>query len=126
MSELSTTFYLLRDLRHEQCRAAPDLANWLVRLELEGKADRTLYTYTRVVAVLLRAYPDKAFGEFTADDIERVLSATPKRSRHIMRSIFNKWFEWGELHDRIERSPMGKVAEDQTPAAAQHRRLHDR
>jgi hypothetical protein len=38
---------LIRDLRHMDARAASDLADWLVHLELEGKADRTLYGYTR-------------------------------------------------------------------------------
>lgn len=101
---------LIRDLRHLDARAASDLADWLVHLELEGKADRTLYEYTRKVAGLLRAHPDKRLHEFTAADINALLSRTPKRSRHILRSIINQFFLWAEVQDRIERSPMAKVA----------------
>ncbi|MBA3565229.1 MAG: tyrosine-type recombinase/integrase [Actinobacteria bacterium] len=101
---------LLRDVRHEKARAAGDLAHWLVYLELEGKADRTLYEYVRKVAPLLRAHPEKTLAEFTSDDINAVLSATPKRSRHIVRSIINRFFVWAEQQDRIDKSPMRKVA----------------
>lgn len=109
---------LIRDLRHMDARAAPDLADWLVRLELEGKADRTLYEYVRKLAPLLREFPDKATSDFTAADIELVLARVPKRSRHISRSIINRFFIWAEMHDRTPRSPMGKVA---TISHPQHR-----
>lgn len=106
---------LVKDLRHMSARAASDLSDWLVHLELEGKADRTLYEYVRKVAPLLREFPDKQLHEFTADDINYVLSLTPKRSRHIIRSIINRFFEWAEVQDRIDRSPMGKVARIKHP-----------
>lgn len=106
---------LIRDLRHESARAAGDLAEWLVHLNLEGKAARTLYSYMRYIAFLLRAHPDKELGDFTAADIEAAIVACPKRSRHIVRSVFNKWFEWAEFKDKIERSPMGKVAKIKHP-----------
>lgn len=101
---------LIRDLRHMAARAAPDLADWLVHLELEGKADRTLYEYVRKVAPLLRAFPEKATHEFTPDDVRLILTNTPKRSRAQVRSIINRFFVWAELYDRTPRSPMGKVA----------------
>ena len=100
----------LRDLRHMEARAASDLADWLVHLELEGKADRTLYEYVRKVAPLLREFPDKATSEFTPADVSMILTKTPKRSRAQVRSIINRFFVWAELHDRTARSPMGKVA----------------
>jgi integrase len=101
---------LIRDLRHMEARAASDLADWLVHLELEGKADRTLYEYTRKVAPLLRAHPEKRIDEFTSADINAILSATPKRSRVMVRSIINRFFLWAEVQDRIDRNPMRKVA----------------
>lgn len=55
----------VRDLRHESARAASDLADWLVHLELEGKTAGTLYQYCRQVAPLLREHPEKTLGEFT-------------------------------------------------------------
>ena len=100
---------LLRDLRHMDARAAPDLADWLVHLDLEGKADRTIYAYHRQVAPLLRANPDKQIGEFTHTDINDQLRLIPQRSRHISRSIYNRFFEWAVMDERIDRTPMGRV-----------------
>lgn len=105
----------LRDLRHMQARAASDLADWLVHLELEGKADRTLYAYVRTLAALLREFPDRELSEFTAQDINYVLSVTPKRSRHIVRSIFNQFFLWAEVQGRVDRSPMTRVVRVKHP-----------
>ena len=105
----------LRDLRHMEARAASDLADWLVHLDLEGKADRTLYAYTRQIAPLLRAHPDKTIAEFTHTDVNDRLRLIPERSRHITRSIYNKFFEWAELDERIDRSPMNRVPKMRQP-----------
>jgi integrase len=112
---------LIRDLRHMSARAAPDLADWLVHLELEGKADRTLYEYVRKVAPLLREFPEKATSEFTPADVSLILTRTPKRSREQVRSIINRFFVWAEMHDRTARSPMGKVPKIKHP----ERRIRD-
>jgi integrase len=111
----------MRDVRHQQARAAGHLNDWLTRLELEGKADRTLYTYHREVARLLRAYPEHDLADFTHGDIEAVLLQVGPRSRHITRSIYNQLFEWATVDDRIEKTPMGKVAKIKHP----HRRERD-
>ncbi len=87
-----TVDLLIRDLRHTAARAAPDLADWLVHLELEGKADRTIYAYHRQVAPLLRANPDTPLEGFTHTDINNELRLIPQRSRHITRSIYNQLF----------------------------------
>jgi integrase len=106
---------LIRDLRHTSARAAPDLADWLVYLELEGKANRTLYAYARTLAALLREYPEKTVDQFTSDDVNYVLTLTPKRSRHIVRSITNQFFLWAEVNGRVDRSPMLRVAHVKHP-----------
>lgn len=101
---------LLRDVRHLDARAAGDLEDWLAWLEVAGKRDRTLYAYMRTVAGLLNAYPDKTQADFTAADLTGYLAAKPQRSRHIVRSILNTWFQWAEDQERIPRNPMvGKV-----------------
>lgn len=113
---------LLRDCRHMSARAASDLADWLAYLSVEGKADRTLYSYMREVALLLREHPDTAVEDFTPADITNVLALKPTRSRYITRSIFNSFFQWLEDQDRIERNPMvGKVPRMRQP----HRRPRD-
>lgn len=100
---------LLRDLRHMSARAAPDLADWLVTLELEGKANRSIYQYHRSIAALLRAYPEHTPADFTSGELEAFLSQSSKRSRHITRSIINQWFLFLERKDRVDRNPMVKV-----------------
>ncbi len=100
---------LLRDLRHMEARAAGDLADWLVHLDLEGKAGRTLYGYQRTVAPLLRRHPRKTIAEFTHTDVNDELRLVPARSRHINRSVYNRFFEWAVFDERIDRSPMGRV-----------------
>lgn len=106
---------LLKDVRHESARAAGDLAEWLAFLKVEGKADRTLYEYARKTAPLLRQCPDKAIGEFTAADINLALGRIPDRSRYISRSIYNAFFTWAEDDERIETSPMRRVAKMRQP-----------
>lgn len=109
---------LIRDLRHMSARAAPDLADWLVHLELEGKADRTLYTYHRELARLLRRCPDHHLEDFTPADISSLLTEVPKRSRHISRSIFNQFFEWAVWDGRLISTPMFRVPKVKHPQRA--------
>jgi integrase len=106
---------VLRDVRHLSARATSDLADWLVFLEVQGKADRTKYAYLRVVARLLVANPDVAFDEFTDAHIERFLMTVPRQSRHIARSIINQWFKWGKKKRRLDSNPMDMVADVKPP-----------
>lgn len=106
---------LIRDLRHLSARAAPDLADWLVHLELEGKATGTIYAYHRQITPLLRANPNMALTGFTHTHVNDQLRLIPQRSRHITRSIYNRFFDWAEIDERIERSPMGKVPKMRHP-----------
>ena len=114
-AESSTLDLVLRDLRHMEARAAGDLADWLVHLDLEGKSSRTLYEYSRKVAPLLRANPGKALREMTAADVSNALRLLPERSRYISRSIYNSWFHWAFVDERIERNPVEKVARMRQP-----------
>lgn len=99
----------LRDSRHREAVAARDVSDWLKYLEVATKAARTLDTYERNVAVLLRAFPDKRFDEFTDGDVLHVLALAPPRSRHINRSSLNSLFKWGYLVGRIPGNPVDRV-----------------
>ncbi len=101
----------LRDLSHFEARAASDLADWLVSLEASNKGDRTIYAYRNMIARLLRENMDKAADEFTPSDLEHFIIQTPRKSRHITRSIVNRWFEWMFKQERISKNPMDKVTE---------------
>lgn len=110
-----------RDLRHTSAVAYPDVQAWVDYLDLEGKAARTLHSYERAVAPLLRAHPDKLVGEFVTDDINRVLRLVPPRSRYIPRSIYNTFFDWAMRVERIQKNPMMQVPK----MSAGHRRPKD-
>jgi integrase len=107
--------HLLRDLRHMSARAASDLADWLVHLDLEGKAGRTLYTYHRELARLLRHFPNHTLEDFTHHDINAVLQTVSPRSRHITRSILNQFFEWAVMDERLDITPMMRVPKIRHP-----------
>jgi integrase len=111
----------MRDRRHADALAYREVEAWLVWLDLEGKAARTLYAYERMVAPLLRAHPGKAVSEFTADDVNAELRRIPPRSRYISRSIYNIFFDWLLFDDRITVSPMRKVPK----MTAGHQRRRD-
>lgn len=107
---------ILRDVRHLSARAASDLLDWLAYLKVDGKGDRTLYSYSRELALLLREHPDHALEDFTAADITFVLALKPERSRYITRSIFNSFFQWANDQERIARNPMiGRVPKMRQP-----------
>jgi integrase len=106
---------LIRDLRHMSARAASDLVDWLVHLELENKADSTLYGYSRYIAQLLRMYPEQELAEFTHTDLNEMIRVTPKDSRHIVRTVLNRFFEWARLDDRIEKNPVDRVPKIRHP-----------
>lgn len=106
---------LLRDVRHLDARAASVLAEWLAFLEVEGKADKTLYDYMRETALLLRTWPDLEFHEFTPAHIMECLVTKPRQSRHQTRSIWNGWFKWGKLMGHLRDNPMDRVPHVKQP-----------
>lgn len=101
----------LKDSRHREAAAARDLADWLKWLELGNKAARTLDTYERVVAVLLRDFPRTPFHEFTDGDIMHVLAQFPPRSRATNKAAINMFFKWGYQQRRIPGNPCDLLPE---------------
>lgn len=102
---------VLKDSRHREAVAARDLSDWLVWLEVSNKAARTLDTYERYGAALLRAYPHKRFDEFTDGDLLHVIRLSPARSRHIVKAAWNNWFRWGYKQRRIPGNPVDLLPE---------------
>lgn len=97
---------LLRDSRHKEAAAARELAEWLHVRKLSLTAARTLDTYERVCAALLRSFPHKTFGEFTDGDVAFVLGQYPPKSRATNKAALNSWFKWGVMTSRIPRNPV--------------------
>jgi integrase len=106
---------LIKDSRHRSARAARDVADWLGWLEVDNKAARTIDAYERTVATLLREFPDTPLGEFTSGDILHVLRRFPPKSRHIRRVQLNQFFQWAELTERVDKSPMRQVPKIKPP-----------
>jgi integrase len=96
----------LLDSRHRTAAAARDQADWLQYLKVENKAARTLDTYERYTAAILRAFPAKPFGEITDGDLIHVLAGYPAASRHIVKACWNNWFRWGYKQRRIPGNPV--------------------
>ena len=105
----------MRDRRHEAAAAWPDLADWLVELDLENKRPLTIYQYERHVAPLFNSHPGKTFREFTAQDVKDELHARPARSRHSVRAVFSSLFQWGVRDGRLDRNPMDQVRKIKAP-----------
>jgi integrase/recombinase XerD len=79
----------------------------LAWLELSNTAARTLDTYERQAAVLLRAWPDVPFSEFTDGHLSHTLRTFPPKSRHLVKSAWNNWFRWGyKIARRIPGNPV--------------------
>lgn len=99
----------MRDIRHRNAKAWPDLSDYLDDLAFQGYAARTLDGYERALAPLLRNNPDTLFAEFDKAALMRAIGLTPERSRFITRSIHQGWFDWGVREDRLDRNAMDKV-----------------
>lgn len=96
----------LKDSRHRAALAARDQADWLAWLELGGAASRTLDTYERYTAVLLRTFPAKTFEEFVDGDLMFVIRQSPPASRPMVKAAYNNWFGWGYRSRRIPGNPV--------------------
>ena len=101
----------LKDSRHRNAVAAREQADWLRYLELGNKAARTLDSYERYTAALLRDFPHVAFDEFTDGDLAHTLAKFPARSRHIAKAALNNWFKWGYKSRRIPGNPVDLLPE---------------
>lgn len=96
----------LKDSRHRDAVAARDLSDWIEWLKLGNKAARTLDTYERVCAALLRLFPEKEFKDFTDGDIMHALAKYPTDSRTTNKAALNGWFKWGYKTRRIPGNPV--------------------
>ena len=99
----------MRDLRHREAAAWPDLSDYLDELAFEGYADRTIGNYERQIAWLLVEYPALGFGDFTKTELMRVLGRVPDRSRPGVKSTYKSWFAWGVRDDRIPTNPADRI-----------------
>ena len=97
---------LLRDSRHHKAAAARELAEWLQHLALANTAARTLDTYERICARLLRNFPHKTFAEFNDGDCAYTLASYPPKSRSTNKAALNGWFKWGVRTRRIPSNPV--------------------
>lgn len=100
--------HLKRD-EHHHAASYRELRTWLDGLELAKYSPRTTDSYERVVAVLLRAYPDVDFVDFTDEHVLFTLRQFPEKSRHWYLSVLNVWFRWGMMTRRLTANPCDLV-----------------
>lgn len=103
------------DERHKRARAYPEVASWLKRRELEGKAPRTLDGDERFTAALLRENLELELQEYTPEIIEDFLVRVTPNQRRKYRAHLAQFFDYAEMRDLIERSPMARVAKFKRP-----------
>jgi integrase len=96
----------MRDQRHRDSVAAPDVAAWLTWLELGEAAPATLDAYERTAADLLNGYPTLATGEFTDLELGHLLLQYPVKSRRIRKAHLASFFKWARLTGRIQANPL--------------------
>lgn len=103
-----------KDTTHHASRAWPDVEAWLVDLEVENYAARTVKGYEMAVAPLLRAHPEHTPRDFTTEEIKRQLASVPSPSRHISKSIYNRLFDYWFVEGKIDGNPVGRIRKVRT------------
>jgi integrase len=109
---------LMKDRRHEKSAAWPELEAYLSFRAIDMRP-RSLHSYDRQIAIVLRDWPDTPFDQITTDQLNKSLghlALRNLRSAYITRSIWSGWFKWGESQGRITRNPMHGVARPKQPA----------
>lgn len=97
-------------------RAAGDVADWLLWLELGEAAPATLDAYARTAADLLKGNRHKTLADFTDGDVMRLLVTYPAKSRRIRKAHLSSLFRWGYQQRRIPANPV-----DLLPRIRRHR-----
>lgn len=115
MTQAVVTYDPTLDLRHRRTKAARECADWLAWLELEGKSPRTLDSYERTVAILLRTHPQKRLVEISESDLLHMLKRVPAASRRTRRAHLQSFFGWAYRNRRIEHNPLDRVPRVRRP-----------
>jgi integrase len=105
----------LRDSKFPGARAAREHADWLNWLEVGDRAVKTIKEYSLTGDLLLKAFPLKAFEEFTDGDLLYVLKKVPPGSRHMRTSALRSWFRWGIKTRRITANPCDLLPDIRKP-----------
>jgi integrase/recombinase XerD len=103
---------------------------WLDALAGEGKSDRTIATYRRLLDRLADAYPLVSIKEVTVEMLRRFLTTEAQykdgrgkksnRTRAQEASIVRCFFAWLDDEGVIRRTPAAKIKRPQLPAAEQN------
>jgi integrase len=109
----------LRELRHPGARAAREATAWLLELEFARKSPRTVSEYGRIIDALMGRHPDRAFADFTDDELLAHIISFPEASRPVAKAALNSWFRWGRLRRKLDANPMEFIP----PIKAQEQRL---
>jgi integrase len=103
------TAYALDDLRDERwlaSRSAREVADWIAALKARRLAPRTVRQYSYTAWDLLELLPDKAPGEFTPVDIERLLARYPTAGLGPRRAHLESLFKHLKRRRVIAENPM--------------------
>jgi integrase len=104
--ETVVLFDPLRDGAWRKAQAARECADWSASLTVNGKAPRYVEQSAYTVWDLIEASPEKAVGEFTIGDVERLLARYPQRSIAYRIAHLNSFFRYLKRRRLITENPM--------------------
>jgi integrase len=86
--------------------AKDDLDAFISELvEKQGKSPLTAGNYRETIRRLLVTHPEKAFADFTYNDLEAFVEAVPPLRRGIRATPLRQWFKWGVRTKRVTDDP---------------------
>jgi integrase len=112
--------YLLRYIRnprHREAAAAPQVGAWLNWLEtVKNLRPASVLAYEKRVDPLFKLFPDKPFHDFVEADLFVLLGHVPQGSRHPVRTALISLFRtYGFNRDLIAKDPTRLLGEMKAP-----------
>lgn len=84
----------MRDKSYRHTKLGPVVNEFLNWLEIENKADRTLYQYEHDLSRGCLMYPSLGIEDWTTQHLVHVMKAFPKKSRDIRMAPYRTMFNW--------------------------------
>lgn len=100
---------MLKDRSFERTVLGPYILAWQDWLEFRRIAEKTRTNYEQDLAIVAKAYPRKAPGDFTPSDVMAACNLFPAKARDVRTASVKSFFTWATLMDVIERNPFDKI-----------------
>jgi integrase len=95
LPSVEVIFDPLRESKFPQAKAIEEYRAWMDWLDVGQRSDSTQKEYGWIADRLLKAFPDRAFEEFSDMDLLAVLRDIPAGSLDARVAGLRSWFKWG-------------------------------